>query len=111
VSLYVALRRFSYSKVREVPEWEDPSGDSRPAAAGSKIRAMADVATTGVLEGKTIRLDDSVPPLEGKRVRVVIAPEEDEPQLSADEQARLWHQWVEHGPQGPIEDDGEPEFP
>ena len=72
---------------------------------------MADVVTTGVLEGKTIRLDHSVPPLEGKRVRGVIAPEEEDPKLGAEEQARLWRQWVEHGPQGPIEDDGEPELP
>ena len=75
------------------------------------ISSMAEVAATGVLKGRTITLDDAVPPLEGQRVRVVIAPEEDEARLTPAEQARLWQHWVEHGPQGPIEDDEEPELP
>jgi hypothetical protein len=72
---------------------------------------MADAAVTGVLHGKTITLDDPVPPLDGRRVRVFIAPEDREIALAADEQARLWDDWAREGPQGPIEDDGEPEFP
>jgi len=50
--------------------------------------------------------------LEGKRVLVRIEPAEDsEAALTADIQARLWQAWAERGPQGPIEDEGEPEIP
>lgn len=31
--------------------------------------------------------------------------------IPAEVQARLWRDWAESGPQGPIEEDGEPEFP
>jgi hypothetical protein len=72
---------------------------------------MADAAVTGVLRGNTITLDAPVPPLEGRRVRVIIAPEDIELALPTDEQARLWDEWVRQGPQGPLEDEGEQEFP
>jgi hypothetical protein len=72
---------------------------------------MADALATGVLHGNTITLDAPVPPLEGRRVLVIIAPEERELALAADEQTRIWDEWVRRGPEGPIEDDGEPEFP
>ncbi|HEX2880076.1 MAG TPA: hypothetical protein VHO25_11150 [Polyangiaceae bacterium] len=71
---------------------------------------MGEAAATGTLHGNTITLDAPVPVLEGKRVRLVIEPE-DEKQLSADEQRTLWSLWVKLGPQGPLEDDAEPEFP
>lgn len=67
---------------------------------------------TGWVHGNTITLESSVPPLEGKRVLVRIEPVEDsEATLTADVQARLWRAWTERGPQGPIEDEGEPEIP
>jgi hypothetical protein len=72
---------------------------------------MADAAMTGLLQGKTITLDSPVPPLDGQRVRVIIAPIEEGAELSAADQQRLWGEWVSQGPQGPIEDDEEPEFP
>jgi len=72
---------------------------------------MADAAVTGVLRGNTITLDAPVPPLEGRRVRVIIAPEDVEVSLSNKEQAHLWDEWSRQGPQGPLEDEGEPEFP
>lgn len=72
---------------------------------------MAEVARSGVLEGTRITLDGPVPPLDGRRVRVVIAPEDDDRELSSDDQSRIWREWVERGPQGPIEDDGEQDFP
>jgi hypothetical protein len=72
---------------------------------------MADAAVTGLLQGKTITLDAPVPPLDGQRVRVIIAPADEEATPTTDEQARLWAEWVRQGPQGPIEDDEEPEFP
>ena len=31
--------------------------------------------------------------------------------LSADELKSIWKEWIETGPQGPIEDEGVPEFP
>jgi hypothetical protein len=37
---------------------------------------MADAPVTGVLRGNTITLDAAVPPFEGWRVRVIIAPED-----------------------------------
>ena len=67
-------------------------------------------SSTGTLRGNTITLDEAVPPLDGQRVRVIIEPAQ-ETKLSADEQATLWNHWVERGPQGPIDDEGEPEFP
>lgn len=73
--------------------------------------AMADAALTGVLHGNTITLDSPVPPLDGRRVRVIIAPEDPELGIPTEEQARLWDEWAQRGPQGPIEDEGEPEFP
>jgi hypothetical protein len=36
---------------------------------------------------------------------------DDEVRLAPAEQGLAWNAWVTHGPDGPIEDDGEPEFP
>jgi hypothetical protein len=72
---------------------------------------MADAAATGVLHGNTITLDAPVPPLEGQRVRVIIVPADEEGEMASAEQARFWEDWVLRGPQGPIEDEDEPEFP
>jgi hypothetical protein len=67
---------------------------------------------TGVLHGRTITLETDVPPLNGQRVRVVLAPVEDpEAEVSSETQAELWNQWVARGPDGPIADDEETEFP
>jgi hypothetical protein len=63
-----------------------------------------------MVHGNTITLDAPVPVLEGKRVRLRIEPE-DEKQLSPDEQREHWALWAKRGPQGPIEDDSDPEFP
>jgi hypothetical protein len=58
---------------------------------------------TGRLDGMTITLDVPVPPLDGKRVRVVVEPVEDsEAMLTAEQQAELFRKWVDDGPQGPI---------
>ncbi|HKO48948.1 MAG TPA: hypothetical protein VJV79_14550 [Polyangiaceae bacterium] len=72
---------------------------------------MASAAVTGILHGNTITLDGPVPPLEGQRVRIVIALMDEEVELAPGEQAKAWNDWVTTGPSGPIEDDGEPEFP
>jgi hypothetical protein len=68
-------------------------------------------AATGILHGNTITLDGPVPPLEGQRVRVVIALADEDVQVAPAEQAKAWSKWIAGGPQGPIEDDSEPEFP
>ncbi len=74
------------------------------------IGAMS-AAREGTLHGTTITLDSAIPPLEGRRVRVVIeALDEGEVVLPPDRQARLWQGWVERGPQGPIDEDEVPEF-
>lgn len=49
--------------------------------------------------------------LDGRRVRVILALKDRDVMLESDEQARVWPEWVQGGPQGPIEYDGEPEFP
>jgi hypothetical protein len=72
---------------------------------------MANVTVTGVLHGNTITLDAPVPALDGQRVHVALAPDDRDGVLGAGEQAHLWNEWVQLGSQGPIDDDGEPEFP
>ena len=57
----------------------------------------------GLVQGRTVVLDEAIPPLEGKRVRVVLEPV-DEPDLTSASNAEAWRQWLAHGPQGPIED-------
>jgi hypothetical protein len=65
---------------------------------------------TGLVKGRTIALDEGVPPeLDGKRVRLIVEAA-DETNVAVEDEA-VWHDWVERGPQGPIEDNGEPEFP
>ena len=49
-------------------------------------------------------------PFEGKRVRVLLELDEPMP-ISAAEEARIWNAWAASGPQGPIEDEAEPELP
>jgi hypothetical protein len=61
------------------------------------------VSVLGVLKGNTITLDAPIPSLDGQRVTVIITPADEETTLSAEESARLWDEWVKHGPQGPIE--------
>jgi hypothetical protein len=68
-------------------------------------------ATTGLLRGKTLELEEPVPEMEGKRVRVVLEALDDDVPLSLEEQREIWRQWVEHGPQGPIENDEDTELP
>ena len=66
-------------------------------------------ALTGHLKGRTITLDETVPELDGKRVRMVVEPAE-ETDATIDTVA-LWREWLERGPQGPLEDEAGPEFP
>jgi hypothetical protein len=64
------------------------------------------------VHGTTIDLDVAPnQPFEGKRVRVVLELVDDDVRLSADEQARAWSAWLASGSDGPIADDGAPEFP
>lgn len=67
----------------------------------------------GLVRGNTVVLDESVPPLDGKRVLVVLEPADDEQPADLDRRKNLeaWSAWVASGPQGPIEDDDEPTFP
>jgi hypothetical protein len=67
---------------------------------------------TGRLHGTTIDLDAAPNhPFEGKRVRVVLELVDEDVRLPPDEQARAWSAWLKGGPDGPIADDGAPEFP
>jgi hypothetical protein len=65
---------------------------------------------TGRVHGTTVELESAAPEMEGKRVRVVLEAL-DEPQLSAAQQRELWQAWAERGPQGPIEDGPDTDFP
>ena len=80
---------------------------ARPRARLSTVGTL-----TGRVHGSTIDLD-AVPsaPFEGKRVRVVLELVDDDVRLAPAEQDLAWNAWVTHGPDGPIEDDDEPEFP
>jgi hypothetical protein len=49
-------------------------------------------------------------PFEGRRVRVVLELADDDVQL-VPERAIAWSAWLKNGPDGPIADDGDPEFP
>lgn len=69
-------------------------------------------AFTGRVHGSTIDLDATPSaPFEGKRVRVVLELADEDLRLSAEEQASAWAAWIAKGPDGPLEDDGEPEIP
>lgn len=72
-------------------------------------RDMA-IPLTGMVHGNTVTLDATVPPLEGKRVLVLLEPTE-EPPIVVAEQSAAWERWRAAGPQGPIEDDSESDFP
>jgi hypothetical protein len=67
-------------------------------------------AISGVVHGRMIELDEPVPDLEGRRVRIVVELE-DEASPSSVELSRAWSAWVAHGPDGPVADDGDPEIP
>jgi hypothetical protein len=56
----------------------------------------------GRLQGNTITLETTVPPLDGKQVHVLIESIEEEIELTPEEHASLWREWVRSGPQGPI---------
>lgn len=64
----------------------------------------------GVVRGRTIELDSTVPEMDGQRVRVVLEPVE-EPRLSNEQQHELWQAWIERGAQGPIEDGPDTDVP
>jgi predicted thioesterase len=63
--------------------------------------------TRGIVHGKQVELEDVVPGLDGKRVRVRLELLEAEKVLSPAEQTQAWRRWIESGPQGPIEDDAD----
>ena len=68
--------------------------------------------TTGELKGNVITLVSALPRLDGRRVRVAVEPiDESEVELGAQAQTSLWSEWAARGPQGPIDDESEPEFP
>ena len=62
------------------------------------------------MHGTTIELESPVPEMEGKRVRVVLEAV-DELRISEQRQRELWQAWADRGPQGPIEDGADTEFP
>jgi hypothetical protein len=63
----------------------------------------------GRVHGSSIELEAPLPQLEGQRVLVRV--EADELTLPTADLGEAWEQWVRRGPQGPIEDEGQPEFP
>jgi hypothetical protein len=59
----------------------------------------------GLVQGNTVVLDEAVPALEGRRVRVVLEPVEAAPPTTTREQrAEAWRAWIATSPQGPIKE-------
>jgi hypothetical protein len=79
--------------------------------AGNWTTITGMTSLQGTVQGNTITLDTAVPPLEGRRVRVLIEPIEEGVGLTPETQAQLWKTWIESGPQGPIEDEDEAAAP
>jgi hypothetical protein len=70
------------------------------------------MTVAGTVSGTTIQLEEPVPGLEGRRVRVQLEViDEPEPGMSPDESAQAWEAWVASGPQGPLDDDDGPAWP
>jgi hypothetical protein len=70
------------------------------------------ISKIGQVHGNMIELESALPELEGKRVRVVVEVVDETIQLRlSDEDRQWWQEWVDHGPQGPIEDDLDAEVP
>jgi len=63
--------------------------------------------TLGTVHGRQVDLEDAVPSMDGKRVRVRLEIVDEERELSPAEQTEAWHEWVASGPQGPIIDDAD----
>lgn len=73
---------------------------------------MSALTATGLLRGSTIELDSPVPPLDGRRVRVLLeSVDSTETELSSECQAQLWRDWASSGPQGPLDEEAEVDFP
>jgi len=84
----------------------------RPGRFRVRMTTMRPLTATGMLHGSTIELDTPVPPLEGRRVRVLLeSVDPTEAELSEENQAQLWQDWASRGPQGPIDEDAEVDFP
>jgi hypothetical protein len=78
----------------------------------SDDNSMTALSACGIVHGNVITLDKPMSALEGKRVRVAVAPIEDaDLDLDPATGAMLWTAWAEHGPSGPIEDEDIAEFP
>lgn len=69
-------------------------------------------ALRGLLHGNTITLEEELPAFEGRAVRVTLSPlDESDLKVPPETQLQMWQEWAKSGPQGPISDEGEPEFP
>ncbi len=74
-------------------------------------------AAKGQVRGSTIALDNPLPSLDGKRVRLLVEEaepdeEKNEDKMSSEMHRQWWIEWAAQGPQGPIEEDEqEPSFP
>lgn len=84
----------------------------RTGRFGARMMTMSPLTATGLLHGSTIELDTPVPPLEGRRVRVLLeSVDPTETELSEENLAQLWQDWASHGPQGPMDEEAEVDFP
>lgn len=85
--------------------------DWQQTAKRARFRVMAP-SLKGLVKGNTIVLDESVPRLEGKRVLVALEPMDmTETEAEPCRLLEAWQAWIASGPEGPIEDDGEPTIP
>jgi hypothetical protein len=65
----------------------------------------------GLLKGKTIELDEPMPPLDGKRVVVTIEADESGEVLSTEGARTAWDAWAASANQGPLQVDDDADFP
>ena len=66
------------------------------------------ITASGIVHGSVVEFDQPLPIPDGCRVRVVLELEEAvlaQLQLTDEEHRKLFTQWVESGPQGPIDED------
>ena len=74
------------------------------SCASCRILIHMNAKVTGTVQGKTIKLDEAVPPLDGCRVRVTLEPlSAADVELTAEEQTHLLREWAARGPHGPLE--------
>ncbi len=84
-----------------------------PVASQDRVDCYAGLMTfplKGLVQGNTVVLDELVPPLEGKRVLVVLEPVDEPELIGAPQNLEAWRHWLTSGPRGPSRTRASPSF-